>query len=182
MKLCCLALILVAGAGCGDLEVWVTPEEMLEDPALAGAIAASGFTYTLGDSPPNIEGFYKVNGTTTASSDPNQLGVQIDSFYCYLGQDGRHIESVETSSGYSSWGPGLFITGTSNTFTVWKDAYPKGSCSAHTNVLLTGQLRANGFDAESLTVVLDGNCGVPPGTWAVRMSTFDFLQPCVLDP
>lgn len=184
MKSTWLALLVALSGSCGVpfLPENQTAEDFLESEVLQTAIRQSGFGYTLGSNPLNIEGQYRVAGRTSAASISSLVGESITSTYCYYGQSGTHISSVETQGGYVSRGPGQVLTGDNVHFTSWKDAHVSGSCEQRTYVLLSGTATSSGFSYSALVVVIElySSCGpnVRVGTWVRRDGTFTRSGAC----
>ncbi len=166
--LCGVVGLLVAACG-GE-----TPQDFLSNPLLQSAIAGSGFTYTLGSTPPNIMGQYLTSGTFTKANPSSIAGDTMSTTYCYYNQQTTSVDSLETAPttdpSYRSVGPGLLVSGTGQDFTIWKDAHStSSSCTQHTYVLFSGTVGSDQhLRGQWLTVVIDvtSGCGdVQPGWW-----------------
>lgn len=132
------------------------------------AMITMGFTFNLGNTPPNIEGGYVIdpfilNYSTVASymghegedfgsylpsfSNQNNSALTID----YLGQSG--------SGGQTDNGNGSFIMGSNGAFSVYsKNNTTVGSATAITAVAISGVITANGIEnVQLMGAMLDNN-------------------------
>jgi hypothetical protein len=144
------------------------PDNILE------AIGDIGIEINGGKNPPNIEGTYFVDTLLLVKTTAGDIAEQWNKYVTFYGQDNTTLTinadytmQVDNSAGpMSSKGPGSYIVGEGNKFTVIVDGTrEQGGFIAKTVEIFSGEISDAGIINYHWAVMMVDNSGNPLGVW-----------------
>ena len=144
------------------------PDNILE------AMGDIGIEINGGKNPPNIEGTYFVDTLLLVKTTAGDITEQWNKYVTFSGQDNTTLTinadyTMQTDNGFgpmSSKGPGSYIVGEGNKFTVVVDGTrEQGGFNAKTVEIFSGEISDAGIINYHWAVMMVDNSGNPLGVW-----------------
>jgi hypothetical protein len=143
-------------------------------PDILAAIEDLGITINEGKNPPNIEGTYYVSSLEIVRSTAGSIAEQWDKYVTFSGQDNTALtinadytmQTNNSSFPFTSKGPGSYLVGEGNKFTVVVDGTrEQGGYTAKTVEIFSGEISETGIINYHWAVMMIENNGNPLGVW-----------------